>query len=208
MMRFIAKLLIERSYDDASRNRRDPLPPWLRRWVKGDTQLQAFEQRLLRLENSLKSQSGAFLDGRATELPRSTTVPHQGNWATTNRTNVWPWLALAAMLTGVLAVGSRWLDWSADRAEKIRIAHDSPLNPQPSTLNEWVEQSTALSKGLAKKLDQTRSQANLALSNANKNATHEREQLLELGRDGLKFVAHKLPAATVRMLGMSAQQSP
>ncbi len=214
MIRSIAKFLIQYFYDSKSVHSKsqartsDRLPRWLRRWTNHDLQLRKFERDLLRLEGKLIEQADTHI---ANGLRPDTSAPLEVcNNSKTNDSVFHSPVALTALAAGLVCVllAGRWF-LTQPRSEP-RNSQDivSANQKEPTQLlevnqrEEWVLSTLKTTKRLAEQFKQKSSAANNTLLSVNRTMLDEEEQIKALGLEGLKFVGQKLPAATVRMLGM------
>jgi hypothetical protein len=221
MKRAIAKILIEYYYDSHPSHvvtnsfDVDPLPRWLRNWTKRDLQLAEFEIELQRFEHRLVSQSVSHLEtwSKATGASEFSVLA-QSNGSNFISRHPIAFAALAAGLSGVL-ISVGWSYWKLDtssqnpdgiaiyavKENKISVGESRPSNE--SVRREIFIRSTwEATKRVASDLKKKSDEVNRALAIVN-----EREMgkpIREVAHEVLRFVAQKLPQATVRMFGMSA----
>ena len=212
MIRSIAKFLIQHSYDSGlvSTNA-DRLPRWLRRWVNSDSQLRDYERALLRLESRLVGQANKHVVSWAKSGIESASVIRVQ--ATPPRSLLRSPVALAALaasLACVLLVG-RWFvlhsTWEytnpeviVDTKHTVTVKEENAL---ASVKERWIRSTLSATKRLASKLNEKGNEATGSLALANRTLSQESELVKSAGLAGLRFVAQKLPAATVRMMGLS-----
>ncbi|MCY2983258.1 MAG: hypothetical protein NTY15_06415 [Planctomycetota bacterium] len=210
MIRSIAKFLIQYSYDSGlvSTNA-DRLPRWLRRWVNSDSHLRDYEHELLRLESKLVSQaSKRVASGAKSGIESASAIRTQPTPARSSLRSPAALAALAASLACVLLVG-RWLvsTWEDTRPEVIvnttQTVTVKEENALASAKERWIRTTLSATKRLATKLNEKGNEATGSLAIANRTLNQESELIKSAGLAGLRFVAQKLPAATVRMMGLS-----
>lgn len=182
MIRSIAKFLIQYSYDSGSvTTNAYRLPRWLRRWVHSDSQLRDYENELLRLESKLVGQANnRVASGSKSTMALSSDIRVQSTPSRSVLRTPVALAALAASLACVLLVG-RWLVF---RSTQEDTGSEVVVN---------IEQAV--------KEENAKATASLAI--ANRTLNQESELVKSAGLEGLRFVAQKLPAATVRMMGLS-----
>lgn len=215
MIRSIAKFLIQYSYDSQSVHSEsqsrtsDRLPRWLRRWTNHDLQLRDFERDLLRLEGKLTEQADTHIANGL--RPSKSTNFEVCNNSLSNHSVFHSPMALAALAAGLVCVllAGRWFlsqPASAPLTAPFIVSGKQYESKQPmdaSQREEWVLSTLKTTKRLANEFKQKSSKANNTLVFVNRTLFEEEEQIKALGLEGLKFVGQKLPAATVRMLGMN-----
>ena len=76
-------------------------------------------------------------------------------------------------------------------------------NTKASAKERWIRSTLSATKRLASKLNEKGNEATASLAIANRTLNQESELVKSAGLEGLRFVAQKLPAATVRMMGLS-----
>ncbi len=214
MIRSIAKLLLQYSYDSTSAsNKADRVPGWLRRWIRSDSHLLEFERELQILESKLTLQSdkhiakgmqvGAWAVKNARGIPKTSNSGLRSALA---------FVALAAGLGCALFVG-RWLVLqspleSSDSEVAISVVPNEPKLFAESNMREQLVRSTLeATKRLAMKWNQRSRDATNSIAFANQSFQVEGELVKMVGLEGIRFVGQKLPAATVRMLGMNAERN-
>ncbi len=215
MIRSIAKFLIQYSYDSQSLQTEsqsrtsDRLPRWLRRWTNHDLQLRKFERDLLRLEGKLIGQADTHL---ANDLRPDTSADLEVYNKSKTYDSVFhspvALTALAAGLVCVLLAGRWFLSQPASQplgAPNIVSAghNESKQTVDANQREEWVLSTLKTTKLLADQFKQKSRAANNTLLSVNRTMLDEEDQIKALCLEGLKFVGQKLPAATVRMLGMN-----
>lgn len=208
MKRFIAKFLIQWYADGPNSSLgADRLPQWLRRWVDNDPCLIEYEQQLISLEQSLTKQSAAFASNASlpssphSQLPTDFVVQN----ARSSR-SVWTMLALAASLLCVVYVGTKMFNRPNDPGPtQIATAEDSPKNSvqEKKKYQDWIRSTVDISKRLKSKVQNEGAVASNKLKDIQHSMQADQQYLASVSRNGIKFVGQKLPAATVRMLGMS-----
>ena len=214
MIRSIAKFLVQYFYDSTSpTSKADRLPRWLRRWIDSDPQLQDFERDLLTFERKLTSQSENHvangLQSRkwSSDIVQSTPKSSREFTGAVFRSPV-ALAALAAGLVGVLFVG-RWLvsqptvDSPDPKIAISRVQGDAKQLVESKMREEWIQSTLSATKRLASKWNQKSNVATSTLAFANQKMQVEGALVKLAGIEGLRFVGQKLPAATVRMLGMN-----
>ena len=215
MIRSIAKFLIQYSYDSQPSNveslpgTSDRLPRWLRRLTNHDPRLREFERDLLRLEGKLIGQAEAHLANGI--RPCNAGDLEICNPSKSNDSMLDSRLTLAALAAGLVCVlvAGRW--FLAQPASEPPNAPDIASVEQneskqlvdASQRGEWILSTLKTTKRLADEFRHRSSEANNTLLSVNRTFLDEEEQFKALGLAGLKFVGQKLPAATVRMLGMN-----
>ncbi len=220
MKRSIAKILIQYFYDSSSTYAKkvDPLPRWLRNWTDRDELLAQFEGDLLRLQNQLVSQAESHLATFRQSIDSVEfavrSLPPRFN--STRRNPIY----LAALATGLCCVllGAGWFVWqlrpgsqsqrdiatnefktNADKTKESQMGLASIPSDQ-LVLSTWEA-----TKRIASDFKQKSGHANHRLALVSQNEL--KKQLREVSNEGLRFVAQKLPQATVRMLGMQVNSN-
>ena len=215
MIRSIAKFLIQYSYDSTSpRSNADRLPRWLRRWINSDPQLRDFERKLLILERKLTSQAENHISNGLTNrewaVDKVQSIP-RSSWESTGSVFRSPvaLAALAAGLASVLLLG-RWLVLQPTLESpdpEIAISKglsDAKQLSESHVREEWIRSTLNATKRLASKWNRKSNDATSTLAFANQMMQVDGELVKLAGLEGLRFGGQKLPAATVRMFGMSA----
>ena len=210
MKRSIAKFLIQYYYDSGSvSTKADRLPSWLRRWVVFDLRLGEYEHELLRLESKLVGQAGKHVTEEWAPRTEFESVVHTKSIR--NRSvsrSPAAFVGLAASVAFVLLVG-RLLDFGLTREDTVSevvVNTDSNVKEGKAKAiahERWILSTLSATKRLASKLNEKGSEAAGSLAIANQTLTQERELVKSAGLGGLRFVAQKLPAATVRMIGLN-----
>ena len=208
----IAKFLIQYFYDSAGSHAAsyaqnvDPLPRWLRNWTNRDLHLAEFERELRQLESHLISKAGAHL-----ETWRCSTTPAEFSLLAQSKRSVFmastP-IALAVLAAGLSCVllAAGWFYWQPGLGNGIKKS-DFTLNEtkpslEPSRRDQLVLSTWEATKRIASDLKQKGSQANHTLALVNQSELDM--QFRDATCESLRFVAQKLPQATVRMFGMNA----
>ena len=209
MIRSIAKLLIQYSYDSSSvSTKEDRLPGWLRRWVHSDSVLRDFERELLRLESKLVDQAKNRVAGDSkSTLAWSSDIRVP---STTSRSALRSPVALAALAASLACVllAGRWLvsrPTLEDTEPKVASVEQTGKEEKAkaSAKERWIRSTLSATMRLASKLNEKGNEATGSLAIANRTLNQESELVKSAGLDGLRFVVQKLPAATVRMMGLS-----
>ena len=194
----------------------DRVPGWLRRWINSDAQLRDFERKLVILESKLTSQSENHiangLQSRewAVDKVRSISKSSPKSFGSALR-SPFALAALAAGLACVLLVG-RWLvsqptTESPDPKIAVSLVPDKAKQLAESNMREeWIRSTVNATKRLASTWNQKSKDATSSLAFASHQMQVEGELVKWVGLEGLRFVGQKLPAATVRMLGMNTGQ--
>jgi len=211
MIRSIAKFLIQNSYDSTiPLSNADRLPRWLRRWVNSDSQLRDFERELLRFESKLIGQANAHIANgvRPTDSAigyvRTNSTPSDFQWRSP--------FALAAMAAGFVCIllAGRWLSTQSITQPiepKLTIARELDASMRMSEDDKkanLLRSTWSLTQRLALKWNQKSSEAANAIAIANQQVRDESKWIESVGLESLRFVAQKLPAASVRMLGFNS----
>lgn len=210
MIRSIAKFLIQYSYDSGSvTTNADRLPRWLRRWVNSDSQLRDYENELLRLESKLVGQANnRVASGSKSRIVLASAIRVQATPTRSVLRSPVALAALAASLACVLLVG-RWLVFRStpeDTGSVVVVNIEQTVkeeNAKASAKERWIRSTLSATKRLASKLNEKGNEATASLAIANRTLNQESELVKSAGLEGLRFVAQKLPAATVRMMGLS-----
>lgn len=225
MLRSIGKFLIQYSYDSSSGSglsnpaisdpavqsqRKDRLPRWLRYWIGFDSQLRAYELELQRLEGTLLGQaSGHVANGtqpRGNDLLGHYVEPEKRNLSLNSPIVL---ASLAAGLSCVLLVGG-WLTRSSIQSSVPGQGTALELTNEPnpvrdSSLREqWLHSTLRASNRFAADIKERSGEANRTLANLNRKMIIESEQVKSMSLESLRFVSQKLPAASVRMLGLNS----
>ena len=213
MIRSIAKLLLQYSYDSTSAsNKADRVPSWLRRWIRSDSHLLDFERELQILESKLTLQSDKHI-AKGLQI-RTWGVNNVRGIPRTSNSGLRSPIALVALTAGlgcVLFVG-RWLVLqpmleSSDSKVAISVVPNEPKLLAESNMREQLVRSTLeATKRLAIKWNQRSKDATNSVAFANQSFQEEGELVKMVGLEGIRFVGQKLPAATVRMLGRNAER--
>lgn len=191
------------------------MPRWLRRWTNSDPQLREFERELISLECKLIEQASHHI---ANEIqPSSTTLCETTAYdvpATLRRSDsiLRSQLAFALLAAGISIVifAIRWKPAQptaeqGNSTTEISRNLDEQNQKKEATNREHLVQSTLnATKRLASRIGHKTDDAASRLAFFNQSMLDEGEQVRSAGLDGLKFVAQKLPAATIRMLGLNA----
>ncbi len=213
MIRSIAKFLIQYSYDSTSASSKsDRVPRWLRRWISSDSQLLDFERDLQNLESKLTIQSENHIaNGLQPREWAANNVQSIPKFSRSGSRSPIAFLALAASLGCVLFVG-RWLVLqptleSSDAKNAISTLPSNPKHLAESNMREQLLRSTLnATQRLASKWNQKSRDARDSIASANQTFQVEGELVKLVGLEGIRFVGQKLPAATVRMLGINAER--
>lgn len=208
MIRSIAKFLIQYSYDSSSvSTNADRLPRWLRRWVHSDSQLRDYEKELLRLESKLTGQANNRVAGVSkSTIALSSDIRVQSTPSRSAMRSPVALAALAASLVCMLLVG-RWLvsdsapeDTGSEVAKLEQTVKEEKA--RASAKERWIRSTLSATKRLASKLNEKGNEATGSLAIANRTWNQESALVKTAGLEGLRFVVQKLPAATVRMIGL------
>ncbi len=218
MIRSIAKFLIQYSYDSqavhskSQSNSSDRLPRWLRRWTNHDLQLRKFERDLLRLEGKLIGQADTHIaNGLRPDTSADLEVCNKSKTYDSVFHSPVALTALAAGLVCVLLAGRWFLTQPSSQLPNAPDIVSGAQNESKQLVDvgqreEWVLSTLKTTKRLANQFKQKSSEANNTLMFVNRTMLDEEDQIKALCLEGLKFVGQKLPAATVRMLGMNETQ--
>jgi hypothetical protein len=212
MIRSIAKFLIQYFYDSGlvSTNA-DRLPRWLRRWVNSDSQLRDYEHELLQLESKLIGQANKLVaSGAKSRVGSASAIRVQATPALSLLRSPVALAALAASLVCLLLVG-RWLAFRSTWVDTIpemivntkHTGTEKEEKALASAKERWIRSTLSATKRLTSKLNDKGNEATSSLAMANRKLNQESELVKSAGLAGLRFVAQKLPAATVRMMGLS-----
>lgn len=221
MIRSFAKTLIQYCYDSNQvslqqpKSATDKLPGWLRKWTDSDSELRRFELELQCLERSLVSQAKNFVSSglvsRSLDNIDLPCVPIR-----TNASAFSPLLlaSLAAGLVGILLASGWFLSQYSVRkpsdhgssilANGMEIEADQARDSK--NRERWMLSTLDTTKRLAADLRSKSELVNDSVVVAQRTILKKGEHAKEIGLDGLKFVAQRLPVATVRMLGMNAKK--
>jgi hypothetical protein len=210
MIRSIAKFLIQYFHDSNSvSSNSDQLPHWLRRWVHSDPMLSEYEQELVRLESTLVSQANKHIAERLESKTELASVCRNTSFSSRSvlRSPV-ALAALAASLVCVILVG-RWLIFNSNGREarpdvaSLAGGNAQEQNAKSKSREQWIRSTMSATKRLALKLNEKGTEATGSIAIANRTLNQETELLKVAGLEGLRFVTQKLPAATVRMVGLN-----
>ena len=218
MIRSLAKNLIQYYYDSNVVSLPQPnraterLPGWLRRWTDSDSELKRFEQELQFLERSLVSQADDFVSGgTVSRSPNNIDllrVPIRTNASAFNP------LLLASLAAGLVCVllASGWFlsQYSVRKPGDLGssdLANGKEIEADPARDSKkrerWMLSTLDTTKRLASDLRSKSGLVNDSVVVAQRTLRKKGEHAKEIGLDGLKFVAQRLPVATVRMMGMN-----
>jgi hypothetical protein len=215
MMRFLARILIQKYRDDCPKAGRDPLPGWLRRWVDSDISLKQYDDELLELEKQLSAAMSGYL--ASSRVPQFVAVK---SWTTrpAQDSDIRLRLALAAGLLCVLACAGRSvmqetrdddrrLSHQSVRPEPTRVAEHEPNQHDSQQLQSMVDGTYVATQRLAMQLQNKTARVHQSWAQMQRALVNEqREAITRSSRAGIAFVVQELPAATVRMLGLVDQK--
>jgi hypothetical protein len=221
MIRSLAKTLIQYCYDSNQVSLQQPnsatdkLPGWLRKWTDSDSELRRFELELQCLERSLVSQAKNFVSSglvaRSLDNIDLPCVP------TRTSASAFSPLLLASLAAGLVCIllASGWFlsqysvrkpsdHGSSILANGMEIEADQARDSK--NRERWMLSTLDTTKRLAADLRSKSELVNDSVVVAQRTILKKGEHAKEIGLDGLKFVAQRLPVATVRMLGMNAKK--
>lgn len=221
MIRSLAKTLIQYYYDSNVVSLQQPnratekLPGWLRRWTDSDSELKRFELELQCLERSLVSQADNFVSGGlVSKSPDNVDLPRLPIRTNASAFNPLLLASLAAGLVCVLLASGWFLSQYSVRkpgdhgssvlANGTEIESDQARDRKKR--ERWILSTLDTTKRLASDLRSKSELVNDSVVVAQRTIRKNGEHAKEVGLDGLKFVAQRLPVATVRMLGMNSKK--
>ena len=212
MKRFIAKLFIQYYRDSEALNTTQPaFPQWLARWIDRDVELQHYVQELNSLEQTLARQATELVAERTQQqapvlnpirVPSHVSISSQPN---RNRVLAWGALALAASVLLVMYLRTSNPTTEPQTGGSLASA-PSPKEPTPNEkarYQNWIRSRLDAGKRLKSRLEEKRELAQQQIANLDLTLRSDQELIANASRDGLKFFGQKLPAATVRFLGLN-----
>jgi hypothetical protein len=219
MIRAIAKILMEYYHDSRPSTALDAnnlthLPKWLRARIDADSELQKVEQELLGLERSLVSQARDHL-AKGHPIASPEVAPEIDFVYPASKPLHVAWtspMALTALAAGLccMLLASRWLltrsttDPTEATVDIAVVPSQSSHGSKPRVGEEWMRSASAATKRIVSDFKVSQDITANRFAVVNRTMLEESEQLKVLGREGLRFVAQKLPAASVRFVGMSS----